>query len=155
QPRGARLVFVTTGATDGTNIPAAAAWGLVRAAQVEHPGRFVLVDTDEPNDLTAAIEVGEEQVRVRDGVVSIARLARAATPNAGGWDVDGTVLITGATGALGRLVALHLVAERGARRLLLVSRRGGGTDLVDELAALGADARVVACDVADRAQVAR
>ncbi len=73
-------------------------------------------------------------------------------------DPDGTVLITGGTGGLGALVARHLVTEHGVRRLLLVSRRGpaaaGAAELVAELAGLGAEVRVEACDVADRAQVA-
>ncbi|MGC4750753.1 KR domain-containing protein, partial [Micromonospora sp. DT201] len=46
----------------------------------------------------------------------------------------------------------------GVRHLVLVSRRGlaadGVRELVDGLAGLGASARVVACDVADREQVA-
>jgi NADPH:quinone reductase-like Zn-dependent oxidoreductase/acyl carrier protein len=63
---------------------------------------------------------------------------------------DGTVLITGGTGGLGTLLARHLVTRRGVRRLLLVSRRGGGTDVIAELTALGADVRVVACDATDR-----
>ncbi|HEV7652104.1 MAG TPA: SDR family NAD(P)-dependent oxidoreductase, partial [Actinophytocola sp.] len=160
QPAGARLVFLTTGAMDGSDVAAAAVWGLVRSAQAEHPGRFVLVDTDAADAsaaaLPAALGTGEPQLMISDGDVTMARLARLdAAPDRGDWDPDGTVLITGGTGGLGRLVARHLVAERGVRRLLLVSRRGGGSDLVDELAALGADARVVACDVTEREQVAR
>ncbi|WP_250283201.1 type I polyketide synthase, partial [Frankia sp. CiP1_Cm_nod2] len=61
-------------------------------------------------------------------------------------------------GGLGRLVARHLVTRHGVRRLVLTSRRGaaaaGAGDLVAELTALGADVRVVACDVADRTGVA-
>ncbi|MBE9498217.1 KR domain-containing protein [Streptomyces sp. GKU 257-1] len=34
------------------------------------------------------------------------------------------MLITGASGTLGALVARHLVAEHGVRDLVLVSRRG-------------------------------
>ena len=67
---------------------------------------------------------------------------------------DGTVLITGGTGALGALVARHLVAGARRARLLLVTRRGprraGGAGLAAELAGLGATVRVAACDVADR-----
>jgi NADPH:quinone reductase-like Zn-dependent oxidoreductase/short-subunit dehydrogenase/acyl carrier protein len=67
---------------------------------------------------------------------------------------DGTVLVTGAAGTLGRLVARHLVERHEVRSLLLVSRRGiaaeGMPELRDELAALGASVRVAACDVADR-----
>ncbi|HEX6344774.1 MAG TPA: SDR family NAD(P)-dependent oxidoreductase, partial [Umezawaea sp.] len=71
-------------------------------------------------------------------------------------DLDGTVLITGATGALGRLVARHL-AGQGVRNLLLLSRSGpeAAPELADELAALGARATVVACDAADRAALAQ
>jgi acyl transferase domain-containing protein len=69
------------------------------------------------------------------------------------WDPDGTVLITGGTGALGSLVARHLVTEHGVRSLLLLSRRGheapGAADLAGELTAHGATVRIEACDVAD------
>ncbi|MFE0042396.1 SDR family NAD(P)-dependent oxidoreductase [Streptomyces albireticuli] len=70
------------------------------------------------------------------------------------WDTDGTVLITGGTGALGALFARHLVVEHGVRHLLLTSRRGlgapGAAELRDELTALGAEVTVAACDAADR-----
>ncbi|MFL5909184.1 MAG: SDR family NAD(P)-dependent oxidoreductase [Gaiellaceae bacterium] len=69
-------------------------------------------------------------------------------------DPDGTVLITGGTGGLGAVVARHLASEHGAQRLLLVSRRGAGADgaddLIAELAELGCEATIEACDVADR-----
>ncbi|MGA5758853.1 SDR family NAD(P)-dependent oxidoreductase [Nonomuraea bangladeshensis] len=69
-------------------------------------------------------------------------------------DPDGTVLITGGTGVIAGHVARHLVTRYGARHLLLVTRRGidapGAAELRDELAGLGASARVESCDVADR-----
>ncbi|MER5362080.1 type I polyketide synthase [Streptomyces sp. NPDC002785] len=71
---------------------------------------------------------------------------------------DGTVLVTGGTGTLGRLVARNLVAEHGIRNLLLVGRRGRSADgvpeLEAELSALGVHVRTAACDVADRDAVA-
>ncbi|MEV5955787.1 SDR family NAD(P)-dependent oxidoreductase [Streptomyces sp. NPDC051987] len=73
-------------------------------------------------------------------------------------DLRGTVLVTGGTGGLGSLVARHLVTAYGARDLLLVSRRGdaapGAGRLTEELTALGARVRVVACDVSDRVALA-
>ncbi len=72
---------------------------------------------------------------------------------------SGTVLITGGTGKLGGFVARRLVAAQGIRNLLLTSRRGrgapGAEGLEAELVALGANARIVECDVSDREQLER
>jgi polyketide synthase 12 len=73
-------------------------------------------------------------------------------------DPEGTVLITGGTGSLGTLVAADLATRHGVRHILLVGRRGpsapGATELVQHLAELGAEARVEACDAADRTALA-
>ncbi|MDH6133806.1 acyl transferase domain-containing protein/NAD(P)-dependent dehydrogenase (short-subunit alcohol dehydrogenase family)/acyl carrier protein [Kitasatospora sp. MAA4] len=158
---GSRLVFVTRGAVSGEDLAGAAAWGLVRSAASEHPGRFVLLDIEKDEDIATALPglAGEAQFAVRDGVLRVGRLARLGTSvGAATWDPSGTVLVTGGTGGLGREVARHLVAEHGVRSLLLLSRRGleapGAEELVVELAALGAEVTVTACDVADRAALA-
>ncbi|MEV6214043.1 type I polyketide synthase [Nocardia sp. NPDC051833] len=159
-----RLLVVTT---DGVGMPgetpdlaAAAIWGLVRSAQSEHPDRFVLIDEDpatplDSDRIAAAVRSGEPQVAIRGDRLLTPRLVRAATADPAPMSVgDGTVLITGGTGGLGALFARHLVTAHGVRELVLTSRRGpeapGAAELVAELARLGAAARVVACDVADR-----
>ncbi|WP_250405191.1 type I polyketide synthase [Streptomyces cellostaticus] len=164
-----RLVFVTRGVVaagpddDVTDLPAATAWGLLRSAQTENPGRIALVDTDghdlSDRALRAALASDEERFALRAGSVRVPRLARVETRRdepgrAPAFGPGGTVLITGATGALGRLTARHLVAEHGVDRLLLVGRRGadapGAAELTAELAGAGAHATWAACDVADR-----
>ncbi|MCT2585113.1 SDR family NAD(P)-dependent oxidoreductase [Actinophytocola sp. S1-96] len=163
-----RLAVVTSGAVatgpddQVTDLPAAAVWGLVRAAEAENPGRFTLVDAGQevpPHTLAGAIATGEPELAVRDGALLVPRLRRADQPTGEpAWPTTGTVLVTGGTGGLGRLVARHLAGTHGVRDLLLVSRRGpaapGADDLVAELATLGARATVAACDVADRAALA-
>ncbi|MFJ7996409.1 type I polyketide synthase [Streptomyces sp. NPDC096310] len=164
-----RLVFLTSGAVgEGVrDLVHAPLWGLVRSAASEHPDRFALVDLDEPADrdrtlpvaLAHALAQGETEVIVRAGTPYTPRLARlAASGRTVTTDPAGTVLVTGATGALGGLVARHLVREHGVRRLLLLSRAGAAADgadqLLAELRASGADAELAACDTADRAALA-
>ncbi|HEX2316974.1 MAG TPA: type I polyketide synthase, partial [Thermomonospora sp.] len=161
-----RLAVITRSATGpGTDLAGAAVWGLVRSAQAENPGRFVLLDLDDQavpaEAVPAALASGEAQVAVREGTLYVPRLARL-TPTKAEPPVtlnpQGTVLITGATGALGSVIARHLVTEHGVKHLLLTSRRGataeGATELKADLTALGADVRIAACDVADRASLA-
>ncbi|BBC29250.1 Polyketide synthase [Streptomyces graminofaciens] len=138
------------------DLGAAALWGLVRTAQSEQPGRVVLVDVDDLDAVSRVVGIGDEpQLAVRDGRVFVPRLMRAeAIDGVPVWDPEGTLLITGASGALGGVVARHVVREWGVRHLVLASRRGaeapGMTELVAELGELGASAAPVACDVADR-----
>ncbi|WP_447002576.1 SDR family NAD(P)-dependent oxidoreductase [Saccharothrix isguenensis] len=163
----ARLVFVTTGAMatapgEAGDLAAAPVWGLVRAAEAEHPGRFGLVDTDWSPESTAvfadALAADQPEFALRNGEIRVPRARELAESDAGPrLDPDGTVLVTGGTGGLGALVARHLVTAHGVRRLVLTSRRGldapGAPGLRDDLAALGAEVSVVACDVSDRTAV--
>ncbi|MEV0638638.1 SDR family NAD(P)-dependent oxidoreductase [Streptomyces sp. NPDC050619] len=171
---GTRLVVLTRGAvaTGAESAPepgAATVWGLLRSAQAEAPDRILLVDVDQPRSgtdvpdagaLAAVVAAGEPQAALRGGEILLPRLRRATAADAATgartvtWDADGTVLITGGTGALGSLFARHLVTEHGVRHLLLLSRRGtdapGAADLVSELTALGAEVSCRAVDVCDR-----
>jgi pimaricinolide synthase PimS1 len=167
---GARLVVVTRGAvavTDGEapDLSAAPVWGLVRAAQAEQPGRFVLLDL-EAEEVSSALLSGlmaldEPELAVRAGRARVPRLvktAATAAPQSTVLDPQGTVVVTGGTGGLGALVARHLVAAHGVRQLVLTSRRGldapGAKELKAELEESGASVTVAACDVGDRAAVA-
>lgn len=145
--------------TDAAAGPATAAvWGLVRAAQAEHPGRIVLVEAaaeTTPDHLAAAAMSGEPELAVRADGTRVPRLVRAALPESdprAPWDPERTVLITGGTGGIGRHLARHLVSEHGVRHLLLAGRRGpdAAADLIAELTDLGARVHVAACDIADR-----
>ncbi|MFJ1763402.1 SDR family NAD(P)-dependent oxidoreductase [Amycolatopsis sp. NPDC088138] len=157
-----KIVFRTRHAAgpDVEDLANAAVWGLLRSAQSEYPDRLVLVDADDQDAslraLPAALATGEPQLMLRRGVASAPRLGRAEPSVEGLASLDpaGTVLVTGATGALGGLFARHLVTAYGVRSLLLVSRRGTDTGLGDELRELGAEVTFAACDVADRDAVA-
>ncbi|MFL6123265.1 SDR family NAD(P)-dependent oxidoreductase, partial [Actinophytocola sp.] len=155
---GTTLAIRTTGAAgpDVTDLTNAAVWGLVAAASAEHPNRLVLIDADQnagPEDIGAALATGEPRTAIRDGRLLAPRLARTAVEPAD-RPVPSSVLVTGGTGALGRLVARHLVIAHGVTDLVLTSRTGHAPDLVTELAELGAAVTVAACDVTDRAQLA-
>ncbi|KIF01108.1 hypothetical protein PL81_37405, partial [Streptomyces sp. RSD-27] len=175
---GSRLVLLTSGAVAAepgehvTDLAHAPVWGLVRSAQSENPGRFVLADTDGSDAslgaLAAALAGDEPQLALREGQAYAFRLSRIArtaagpdrpetdTPGIGRPEIDtaGTVLVTGASGTLGRLFARHLAGAHGVRNLLLLSRRGdaapGAADLTRELTGMGAAVTWAACDAADR-----
>ncbi|MFI9052895.1 type I polyketide synthase, partial [Streptomyces sp. NPDC053427] len=164
--RSSRAVVITRGAVGagpaGTpvDIPSASAWGLLRTAQLEHPGRIVLVDLDPDAGLGALpslLKHDEPQLAVHDGQVYVPRVIRAPRSTPGGQPLglggNGTVLITGGTGTLGGLVARHLVERHGVRHLLLASRRGraaeGAPELEADLVARGAEVTIASCDLSD------
>ncbi|WP_425426486.1 SDR family NAD(P)-dependent oxidoreductase [Amycolatopsis australiensis] len=154
----AKLVFVLRDA-----LPGAAVRGLVRSAQAEHPGRFVLADVAADADLATALSAvlatGEPEAAYAGGEVTVPRLAEPPEAEPGpGFGPDGTVLITGGAGSLGGALARHLVRAHGVRSLVLAGRRGpdspGAPELQAELAAEGAEVRLAACDVTDREALA-
>ena len=128
--------------------------------------KMILLVEDNPDDEALTLRalkknnIGNELVVVRDGALLVPRLARlTAAPGGGtGWRTDGTVLVTGGLGTLGRLVTRHLVVTHGVRRLVVVSRSGasgaGAAAFVRELRTEGADVQVVTGDVGDRAVLA-
>nr|WP_279616329.1 SDR family NAD(P)-dependent oxidoreductase [Streptomyces atriruber] len=158
-----RLVFVTRGAAgpdEDSGVPGApnpagaAVWGLVRSAQSENPGRFVLLDlpdTDGPLDGAPGAEVldavrcaaaaDEPQVALRGGRVLVPRWARADTsgeltgpPGARAWRLVG--------GASGTLDAVEAVACDEVLRPLepgqvRVAVHAAGVNFRDVLIALG------------------
>ncbi|MCF3119421.1 SDR family NAD(P)-dependent oxidoreductase, partial [Streptomyces arenae] len=151
-------------AGEPVEVPAATARGLVRSAAAEYPGRVTQIDLDGtdasraalPAAVAAATAAGEPETALREGTALVPRLGRVrdAEPAPFPRDGEGPVLITGGTGVLGAAVARHLITEHGVTELVLAGRRGpdapGAAELAAELAELGADARVVACDMADR-----
>lgn len=173
-----RLAVVTRGAVAAVpgdrvdDLAGAALWGLLRSVQAENPDQLVLIDIDDQDEsyqkVGDAVATDEPQLAVRAGRPYVPRLApvrrsaasvgAAAAGGAAPGLADGTVLVTGGTGTIGAVVARHLVARHGVRRLMLVSRRGaaapGARALADELSAAGATVTVVACDVANRAELA-
>ncbi|OXY92217.1 type I polyketide synthase [Streptomyces diastatochromogenes] len=169
----ARTVWVTRGAiaaADGDPVAGLAQsvlWGLVRSARAEHPDLGLtlldLDDGDPASALRAAAGLADEpELALREGTLFVPRLVRARPDRderrgAGHLPTDGTVLITGGLGAVGRHIA-RLFAQRGVPRLVLTARRGAedprAAETVAELSALGAAAEVVACEVTDPAAVA-
>ncbi len=170
------LVWVTrsaipTGPEDSElDLVHAPLWGLVRGARSEHPEhalRLVDMGTDVPSTESAwqmFSADAEPELVLRKGRAHAARLVNVqdtdvSTAPAQTLAPEGTVMITGGLGELGRAVARHLVSEQGVRHLVLMSRRGADTpdaqELVASLELLGAQTvRIFACDVASRQQLA-
>ncbi|SES41701.1 type I polyketide synthase [Lentzea albida] len=149
-----RLLVVTSGAVavrDGepvTDLAASAVWGLVRSAQSENPGRFLLVDVDGDQASHAAVPglvglvgTGETQVVVRGGVAEVGRLmplssvGGALVPPAGvPWRLDSAR--KGSLDAL-ELVPCPEVLEPLTGRQVRVRVRAAGLNFRDVLNALG------------------
>ncbi|MER7008813.1 type I polyketide synthase, partial [Dactylosporangium sp. NPDC000555] len=146
-----RLVVVTRGALathPGEEVadPAAAAvWGLVRSAQTEHPGRFVLLDVDgrdaSLSAMAAAVASGESQMALRADTVLVPRLRRAADlaglPVPDGdepWQLDASV-----KGSLDRLALVPCPEANAplAEGQVRLAVRAAGLNFRDILITLG------------------
>ncbi|MER5281346.1 type I polyketide synthase [Streptomyces sp. NPDC002809] len=145
-------------------------WGLGGGLALDHPdtwgGTVDLPAEPVSADLHRLCDVlsgatGEDAVALRADGVLARRLVRAplgdrtavrARPS------NGTALITGGTGGLGAHVARMLAAD-GVPHLLLLSRHGdaaaGARELAAELGKAGTRVTLAACDVTDRAALAR
>ncbi|MFK8844233.1 type I polyketide synthase [Streptomyces sp. Ac-502] len=162
---------VATGRADRLTHPdQAQILGLGWTAALEHPQRWGgLVDLAEQLDQRAGERLaavltgrtGEDHLALRPSGVLTRRVVRAAPADpapAQPWTPRGTTLVTGGTGTLAPHLARWL-AQQGAEHVVLTSRRGpeapGADAIVRELAEMGCEAGVVACDLTDRDAVAR
>ncbi|MFD5693862.1 non-ribosomal peptide synthetase/type I polyketide synthase [Streptomyces rubiginosohelvolus] len=185
---GGRLHIVTRGAQPALPGEApeplgAPAWGIGRVLRhqelTDHPGKLIDLDLRrQPGPdgdraeaaalLAEALSDDEAEIALRDGARRTGRLRPAGSltrPLPLRLRADGSYLVTGAFGALGRLLCRTLV-RRGARRIVLVGRtpvppreKWAGTDpataegravaLLRELEALGAHPVPATFDITD------
>lgn len=180
-----RLCIVTAGTQavvgsgDMIDPATASLWGLARTVGLEHPElrpRMIDVDRDtfSAEDLAHELlaDTAEDHVAYRGGHRFVARIEPAELSAPGDTirlDGDAGYLITGGLGGLGLEVA-RWMADRGARRLVLMSRRslpGAGEAIsaedaemchrvacVRSLEARGVRVECLSVDVSDRRQLA-
>ncbi|HEV3294973.1 MAG TPA: acyltransferase domain-containing protein, partial [Streptosporangiaceae bacterium] len=145
------LIVITRGAVaavpgdDAGDLVGAAVWGLVRTAQSEEPGRFVLADIDYASAsaaaLPAAAATGEPQLAIRDGRLLAARLTWV--DNAGVLPVPDAPapwrLVATGTGTVEglALASCETAAEPLGPGQVRVAVRAGGLNFRDVLNALG------------------
>jgi acyl transferase domain-containing protein/D-arabinose 1-dehydrogenase-like Zn-dependent alcohol dehydrogenase/acyl carrier protein len=152
QGEASRLVFLAGGAVaaapgEDPDLPGATAWGLLRSALNEHPGRFGLIDSDGTQASRDALAVAiattatEPQLALREGKLLAPRLVPAETigealvPPGGPWALE-------ADSKGGTLDDLALLPQPRAREPLgpgevRVSVGAGGLNFRDVMAALG------------------
>ncbi len=166
------LWVVTRGAVsaDGAATPVnpfhSMVWGFGRTAALEYPDQWGgLIDVNEARDLAALArelmaEDVEDQVALRGEERFVPRLVPRPTAFASpvAFSATGTYVVTGGLGALGLRAAAWLV-ERGARHLLLTSRRVEADEAakarIHAIEQRGAHVSVVAADVSEATAVDR
>jgi len=139
-----RLVLVTRGAVsvsgEDVSLAQAPVWGLLRSAQSENPGRFVLLDIDDDDAslrlLPVASTLDEPQLAIRGGTAYAARLVRVdpglTPPDEATWRLD--VTRKGSLKNLELLPAPHAPLSAGQVR---VGVRAAGLNFRDVTVALG------------------
>ncbi|MFN6535672.1 MAG: SDR family NAD(P)-dependent oxidoreductase [Nostoc sp. EkiNYC01] len=169
-----RLWVVTQGAqpvgeiSKELAIAAAPLWGMSRVIAMESPeiwGGIIDIDPastpEEAANLLAAelfqSNNQENQLAFRQHQRYVARLARTVSTITSPLNLrtDGTYLITGGLGALGLQVA-HWLVEKGARHLLLLSRRPPGEQAqaaIQKMEQDGAHIQVALADVTNQAEL--
>ncbi len=164
---GTRLVWLTRGAFQGgddelVDLVRAQQVGIARSARVQGSTRGpFLLDIGEgevPVDLLVqGLEsVDEPELAWRDGTWLAPRLRPVEQPSqplaAEQLDhhpelADGTVLLVGASGRLGALLAAHLIHRHQVRHLIVCAREPAALTELRELEA--ATIEILTCDVAD------
>ncbi len=133
EDRPGRLAVVTENALPG-DVAMGAAWGLVRSAESENPGRFVLVDTD-GTLFDGVFATDEFQVMLRDGQAYAPRLVRSVAglvPPGDVWRLDIPV-----KGTIDGLALIPYAAPALLAGEVRVGVRAAGLNFRDVLNALG------------------
>jgi acyl transferase domain-containing protein/acyl carrier protein len=169
-PQMPRLVVATRGASaagldESVNVAQAPVAGFLRSVAMEHPELGCLSIDLDPSAavddahvlwdevITKGVPASERSVAIRGGRLMVPRLARTSTPAGGSFEfqADATYLVTGGTGGIGLRVA-RWAAQRGARRLVIVSRRApspGAGSVFRALEDAGTQITLMRGDVAD------
>jgi acyl transferase domain-containing protein/acyl carrier protein len=153
-----------------TTVAHAPLWGLGRSIALEQPdiwGGLIDLDPDSTTDDAGMLladlfdPASEDQLAFRAGQRYVARLVRSQSARKPSEPLalqpEGTYLITGGLGSLG-LKAAQMLVERGARHLVLISRRAGSETAqaaIQELEASGAQVHVMPVDIAQADAVAQ
>lgn len=167
--QGAQAVGNETGPIHPESFPL---WGICKGLSVEHPEFQVTrldLDPDQPSTnqiqqicCQIAFEKSEPEIVMRGDKNFVPRLERSAI-----WkqlsavqtvfQAQATYLITGGLGGLG-LRAAKWLAENGARHLVLTARRGPTKEVllqISEIEALGVKIKIIAGDIAKKADVSQ
>ncbi|MBI4852598.1 MAG: SDR family NAD(P)-dependent oxidoreductase [Acidobacteria bacterium] len=163
------LIWLTKGAIDtgfdqDLELSLAPIWGLIRSIRNEYPDWSIrLIDNSSSNTalLQKAINVtGEPEIALCNDLILVPRLKPVeqlpiTSPNP--INPTATVLITGGTGEIGSLVAIHLAKEHKVKNLILVSRKGlndqEAINLKTELEDIGTSVNIFSCDIANKNQL--